>query len=492
MLNLNFIPNSFYLLSGRIIVGLGQLLMLRVLTGILDSAELGKYYLVMSMISGVALFLINPVAQYIQRHLHGWNREGVARFAFNWFMFLLVGIAIGTSIMVWGANFVSLMELDLPLTFLVLVIPVLVVFVALAGLLPGMCNILGKYKAFVILSNMDLWGKIGLVGLFAVIFPDMVATVLVAIVFWSVISVLISGRYFFGLLNEPEKDHLTLDLKEVKNDLFAFAWPLAIAAGLYWVQSEGYRFILQSTVGVDFVGKFVVAFNLGSALMIAVDTLFHQIYLPKFYSEISGENDRDHIDAWNKYAKKVTGVCIPVGLYIACAGPFLARWFLDENYWDIGIYAAFGAISQLFRILSAASYYGIIAYKTTSLLIFPYIFGTMAALIGTFFLSKYFPIRGTGTALICSYLIVSVLSCIQLKKKLAIKIPWFHMGKAILFSLPLCFLLFIGYRLELDVRPIMNLSILALSGLGMLAIQWRLAGDVWFQRGEILNNQPAD
>ncbi|MFC1578170.1 lipopolysaccharide biosynthesis protein [Thermodesulfobacteriota bacterium] len=491
MVKLNSIPNSLYLLSGRIILGLGQLLMLRVLTGILDSSEMGKYYLVMSIISGMILLLINPVSQYIQRHLHGWNREGMARIAGYRFLILLAGIAIGTSIMMWGINFFSLMEFDLPLIFLVLVIPLLVVFVALTGLLPGLCNILGKYKAFVILSNMDLWGKIGLVGLFAVLFPDLVTTVLLAVVCWSVISVLISGRYFYGLLNKPIVGQNTLDLKMVKNDLFAFVWPLAIAAGLYWGQSEGYRFILQRTVGVDVVGKFVVAFNLGAALMIAVDTLFHQLYLPKFYQEISAETDKGHIDAWNKYAKKVTGVCIPVGLYIACAGPFLARWFLHENYWDMGIYAAFGAISQLFRIISAAFYYGIVARKTTNLLILPYIFGTMVALVGTFFLSKQFPIQGTGSALIFSYVIVCILSYIQLKRKLDIQIPWSRIGEAILFCLPLCFLLLIAYKFGLDLRPMMNLFLLALTGLGMLAIQWRLAGDVWFQSGDTVDIRGA-
>ena len=461
--------------------------MLRVLTGVLDSSEMGKYYLVMSVIGGVTLLLINPVSQYIQRHLHGWNQDGVARIVFNKFLILLAVIGIGTAFIIWGLDDLSVLPLHMSPLFLILVIPMLVGLLALTGILPGLCNILGHYKAFIILSNIDLWGKIGFIGLFAIIFPNVVAMVLAAIVCWSVISAIISGRYFYRMLNNPSAGRAGAGLHMMSSDLFTFVWPLAIAAGLYWGQSEGYRFVLQRTVGIDIVGKFVVAFNLGAALMVAVDTLFHQLYLPRFYKEISVETEQSHITAWNKYAEKVMGVIIPVGIYVGCAGPFLARWFLHQSYWDMGIFAAFGAFSQLFRIISASFYYGIVAQKTTNLLVLPYIFGTVMALIGTYILSPNFPIKGTGFSLVLSYLVVCILSYVQLKKKLDVQIPWFRILEATLYSLPVGILFLAGYAFDLDIKPVMNLVLLALTGLCMLAIQYRLARDVWFQSGQLVD-----
>jgi O-antigen/teichoic acid export membrane protein len=481
MLKSSDIPSSFYLLSGRIVIGFGQLLMIRVLTSILDSVEIGKYYLLMSVVSGVSFFLINPVTVYIQRHLYGWNEKGVARIAIRKLLIFLPVTVIGTSGILYCLNNLTLINLDVSLIFLVIIIPLLIAVLALTGLLPDLCNLLGKYRAFVLLSNLDLWGKIGFICLFASIFPHLVGTVLLAMVCWGGLSALMSGSYLYRLLKKPQDDDDPFNLKRAK-DIFLFSWPLTLAAGLYWGQSEGYRFILQNTAGVDIMGKFVVAYSLGATLMIAIDTIFHQVYLPTFYKEISAETVKSHIVAWNKYAKKIVGVFIPVGVYVACAGPFLAHWLVHPSYRDIGIYAAFGAISQLFRIFSGCSYFGIAALKNTSLLILPGVLGTTIALAGTFVLSSKFPILGTGISLIFSHLIVCVGTYLQLKRKIAVQLPWLRIGKAILLSLPFSFILLIAYKLGWDVMHINNLILLALTGLGMLYIQWRLAKDVWFQR----------
>jgi O-antigen/teichoic acid export membrane protein len=485
---LRHIPASFYLLSGRLLIGLGQLLMIKVLTSILESAEMGKYYLLMSVISGVSLFSINPVIQYIQRQLHGWNQKGLARLALKKLLIFLIVVGMVTSFVVWGLKSFSLTDFGLSLKFLFIAVPLLITVIVLTGMLPGLCNILGKYRAFVLFSNIDLWGKIGSVYLFALLFPHVLRTILWSIVFWGVISALMSGLYLYCQLNKSQDDHNPFDLNMVKRELFPFAWPLGIAAGLYWAQSEGYRFILQNTAGIGIVGKFVVAFNLGAALMIAVDTLFHQLYLPIFYKEISAETDTSHLHAWNKYAEKLTGVCIPIGVYIACAGPFLARWFVNETYWNVGIFAAFGAISQLFRTMSACFYYGIVARKTTNLLILPYIFGTAAALAGTFILSPRFPLIGTGISLILSYVIVCIGSYLQLKRELSIQIPWLRIGEAILFSMPLGCLLLAAFKFGWDLIPLKNLLILLLTGLGLLFIQWKMSKDVWLQQERVLSS----
>jgi len=461
MLKLNNIPASFYLLSGRIMIGIGQLLMIRLLTSILDSGEIGKYY-------------------YIQRHLYGWNTKGLARGAINKLVIFLVVIGIVTLGILYSLKNFNLMDLNVFLKYFVIIIPLLVIIIALAGLFPILCNLLGKYKIFVILSNLDLWGKMVAVYLFTYFSSNSAETVLWAIVFWGGLFILISRRYLYRFLKKPQNNN-PFNLNTAK-DIFLFSWPLVLTSGLYWGQSEGYRFILHNTSGVNIVGKFVVAYSLGAALMIAVDAVFHQLYLPIFYKEISAETVEGHIAAWNKYAEKVTGVCIPVGVYIACAGPFLAHWLVHASYRDMGIYAAFGAISQLFRIFSASFYYGIIAQKNTSLLILPGVLGATIALAGTFILSPKFPILGTGISLILSHLIVSVGCYFQLKRKLAVQMPWPRIGEAILLSLPLGFILLVAHKLGWDVMTITNLLVLVLTGLGMLYIQWRLSKDVWFQR----------
>ena len=475
------VPISFYLLAGRIILGLGQLLMIRVLTSVLDSAEIGKYYLLMSVVSGFSLFLINPITVYIQRHLYGWNNQGVARIAIRKLLILLVLVGIGTSVILYILNNLSLIDLKVSIAVLVLIIPLLIAINSLTGLFPTLCNLLGKYQAFVLLSNLDLWGKIGFICLFAFFSPHLVGTVLGAIVFWGCLFAMMSGSYLYHCLEKP-RDEKNLFNSRMAKDIFLFSWPLTLVVGLYWGQSEGYRFILQNTAGVNIVGNFVVAYSLGAALVIAIDTLFHQLYMPTFYKEIANETPESYRTAWNKYSKKLVGVCIPVGLYIACSGPFFAHWLVNVRYWDLGLYAAFGALSELFRIFSSCFYFGIIAQKNTSVLILPGILGTITALTGTWVLSYEFPILGTGISLILSHLIVSIGLYLKLKHTIDVQIPWKRIGEAILLSLPICILMLIAHTLGWDAVPILNLIALSLTGLGMLYIQWKLSKDVWFQR----------
>jgi O-antigen/teichoic acid export membrane protein len=477
-LKLNRIPTSFYLISGRVMLGFAQLVMIRVLTSILDSTEIGEYYLLMSVVSGISLFLISPVTIYIQRHLYGWNKKGIARIVIRKMLIFLAVVGIGTSAFLYVLNNLTMLDLNVSIEVLVILIPLLITLTVITSGSPVLCNLLGRYQAFVFFSNLDLWGKIAIIWLFAYIFSHSVGSVLWAMVFWGGLSALMSGSYLYHLLKKTQDDEDPFTLKMVK-DIVMFSWPLALTAGLYWGQSEGYRFVLQNNSGVNAVGKFVVAYSLGAVFMVAVDSLFHQIYLPVFYKEISVETVESHIAAWNKYADKVMCVCVPVGIYIACAGPFLARWLVHANYWDMGAYAAFGAISQLFRIFSASFYFGIVAQKNTNVLILPGVLGTIIALLGTWFLSSAFPIVGTGVSLVLSHLIVSIGSYFQLKRKIAVQMPWMRIGEAILLSLPLAFLLLISYKFGWYAIPKFNLSVLLLTGLGMLYIQWRLSKDVW-------------
>jgi len=475
------IPAWSFLLAGRIVVGASQLVMMWVLTAFLDAREMGKYYLWMSVISAVSLLAINPITVYLQRHLHGWNEKKVARFAVRKLLLFLCVIGVGTSGILWGVNQLAVGDLDLPAACLGAAVSLLVVLSALAALFPGLCNLLGRPRAFVLFSSVDSWGRIGAICLFALILPRLAGTVLWAMAGWGAVSALLSGRYLYKRLQRPGDEHDPFSVRMIRRDLLAFVWPLAVSSGLYWGQSEGYRFILQNLAGTDAVGRFVVAYSLGAAPMIALDTLFHQCYLPIFYREIAAETAQDYAAAWNKYAEKVMSGFIPLGVCTACAGPFLARWLVHANYRDIGIYAAFGAISQLLRIFSASFYFGVVAQRNTSLLILPVVLGALVALGGTFVLARQSPIFGVGASLILSHLVVSIGSYLQLRKKIAVRIPWARMQEAVVWSVPLGLLLLFAHRLGWEAMPLSNLLTLALIGLGMLYIHWRLAEGAWLR-----------
>ena len=474
-------PKSFYYLAGRILVGIGQLVMIRVLTSVLNPVEIGKYYLLMSMVGIVSLFLITPVLMYISRHFYGWHRSGIAwSMIKKFFVFLLVVSACSALVLLVLKPFHLVGD---PLSYgsLCVFIPLLIIGGTMSGYPQELLNIIGKSRTFVLLNNLELWGKIGVICLFAMLFPPIAMTVLGALTAWSLVFSIIAGTALYSCVKDVEKKNVFTFTGF--RDIFNFAWPFSIAAGFYWCQTDGYRFVLQDASGLEAVGKFVVGFTLGATPVLALEGLFQQLYLPIFYKEISTETIESHTAAWNKYAQKVVRVFIPCALYAAFASPFLAHWLLHSTYWNVGIYAAFGAISQLFRIFSGTLTNGMIARKQTQAMLLPNLVGAVVVLAGTFFLAAKNPMIGTGIALVLSYIAVSIGLYFKLSNKMRIQFPFADILKSIMFIAPVCIVLAVSSRFGMATVPFLNIAVLLITGLSLLYIQYKLSKDVWLFAG---------
>jgi O-antigen/teichoic acid export membrane protein len=470
-------PKSVYYLGGRILVGIGQLVMIRVLTSILSPAEIGKYYLLISMVGIVSLVLISPVLMYISRHFYGWHQAGIGwAMIKKLFVFLIMVSAVSTLVLIVLKPF-HLLGDQLSYGSLCILIPLLISGIITSVYPQELLNIIGKFRAFVLLNNFELWGRITLICLFAMIYSPTAITVLGALTAWSLFFSIISGTVLYRCVQHVEKKN-AFTVTGFR-DIFNFAWPFSIASGLYWCQADGYRFVLQHVSDLEAVGKFVVGFSLGATPILAIEGLFQQMYLPIFYKEISAETIESHTAAWNKYAKKVIRVFIPFAFYGAFAGPFLAHWLLHSTYWDVGIYAAFGAISQLFRIFSGTLTNGIIARKQTAAMLAPNLIGAIMALAGTFFLAGKNPMIGTGIALVLSYLAVSIGLYFKLADKIRIQIPFTDILKSITLIAPVCIILAVSFKFGFASVPVMNILVLFITGISLIYIQYTLSKDVW-------------
>ena len=472
-------PTSFYYLASRILICIGQLLIIRVMTSVLNPIEIGRFYILMSFVSIILLFLINPISMYISRHFYGWYRDGIGWLVMKKLAVFLVVISMAvTAVMLVLRNF-HLLQNQLLYGNLYLFIPFLIVGTTISSYPQELLNIVGQSRAFFLLSNIELWGKIGAIYVFALFFPPIAMTVIGAITLWSLVFSFLSGSVLYIYIKDVRSKKFSSNFKGIR-EIFNFAWPFSIATGLYWCQSDGYRFILQHVSGVEAVGKFVVGFNLGATLMIALDIFFHQLYLPTYYKEISVETVESHTEAWNKYAQKVVGVFIPFGLYIACAGPYLSHWLLHSTYWNVGVYAAFGAISQLFRIFSGSLNNGIIAQKQTRTMILPNLIGAVVVLGGTLLFTERNPMVGTGIVLLLSYVAVSVGLYLKLSNKMRIRLPISDIFKSIKLITPVCIILLVSINFGFAAVPLFNIFILLVTGLILIYTQWILSRDIWF------------
>ena len=371
---------------------------------------------------------------------------------------------------------------NMNIVFLAIAVPFLVLVSFGSNLFPILINIIGKYKMFIIINNINIYGKIIFIVVFAYSFGKNTTIIIFSLISWGVVNLILS----IILLCNSQK----LKVVRVKFLLkfstiikvFHFSWPLSIAAGLYWLQSEGYRFVLLKVTSIDIVGKFVVAFSLGSIFMIAAETIFNQIYLPRFYKHIARETAQSHNIAWNTYFKKAIGVFIPLGLVLSAMSPFIARWLLHDNYQDIGYFLAFGSLAQLMRIISGVFYFGFLAKKNTGKLVIPGVIGSLFSLSITWMWAGTSPFIVTGLALVMSNAITIILYHNELSKVISILLPWKRIMESIALCIPICSVLILAKINGWDSVPVLNILIVLLSIFSLYLIQRRISYDIWFSK----------
>ena len=435
----------------------------------------------MSMLSIPSAFVINPVLTFISRHYYGWYLNGVGWFIFGKTILLIFSVSALLALMLTGGYFFNLQQAQLVNLYFYL--PLLIIVGTISTYSAELLNLIGKSRTFILLNGLDMWGKITFIATSILFLPSVATTVLSAITIWggvfSLLCIYLIRTYTNNVqVDEAEQPPLiqTFDIRGV----FRFAWPLAVATSFYWCQTDGYRFVLAYVTEVKLVGKFVAGFTMGGALMSALDIIFHQLYLPKYYKEISIETIEHHTAAWDKYAYTLVLVFIPFGLYISCATPFLARWLLGSDYWDVGFYASIGALSQLFRIFSGALSNGIIIGRQTGALVLPNLVGAAIALAGTLLLTPKLSFMGAGFSLMISHFFVSIGLFFKLSHKLPIQLPFRAMLRALKYVIPICLVLLSLKQFEFQVVPVLNLLTLLGTGSCLLYTQWVLSRDLWF------------
>ena len=87
--------------------------------------------------------------------------------------------------------------------------------------------------------------------------------------------------------------------------LFAFAWPVAISVGLNWVQTQGYRFLIVDSLGLEALGLFVAGYGISAGLLAAFESVLTTYFQPRLYKRVNNNNIAEQTLAWNKYAAAI-------------------------------------------------------------------------------------------------------------------------------------------------------------------------------------------
>ena len=390
-------------------------------TTLLPPEEMAKVFLVASIVAFYALLLLNPVGMFMNRRLHVWNAVGKVQHYYNYFWLYLLtvcGVAIASLWIFVETGWVSI-HTTTALTLL-LVGGSLLFTTVNQVVIPGL-NLLGYRGWFVALTLAT--GAMSLVAaiIFVIGFAPRAENWIIGLLLGQLVFAALGWKIFFTKLNV--QDVLQKPTKQHINALIDFAWPISIAVGLGWMQTQSYRFMMESSLGLHALGLFAAGYGISAGIISAFESVFTTYLQPTFYKNIANDNKLKQSEAWSDYAGAIFPSLILVGSVILATAPELTRAMLGSEYWSSFQFIGWGVGAELARVASGV--YGMVAHARmkTRLLITPSLVGASLSITLIWLLMSKQGSNGVGAALMLSSVTTFILTYVFTRKELTVKLP---------------------------------------------------------------------
>lgn len=404
------------------------------------------------------LFLINPIGQYINLHTHTWwDDETLVPRLKSYRGYIAAASAIGAIIALCMTHTSS------PLTA---ALTTAVVFTMVAAgtwnaTLVPMLNMLGFRTSSVAWSvASSLTGLITSIS-FVMLWPTAISW-FAGQALGMLIGALGARHYLMSRTRviSYRQSRLPLLTKQVA---LAYCLPLALAAGLMWIQLSGYRFAIEHYWGLAQLGFFAVGLQLAGQIWALAESLAIQFLYPFFFRRVSEHSNNSQVEL---AVSDLLNTLIPAYLLLAgltiLTAPYLLKLLVAPEYNDAWQFMAVGAVVELCRalgnILSNAAH---VKRKTTSLAA-PYAIGATVILICILSAGKYqLDISWAGVALLAGAITMLFAMFINMYRQVKFKL-----------DLPRClssFLIMLGMSAFVAYTPPASTWFIALSYISIMA-----------------------
>ncbi|EON11783.1 polysaccharide biosynthesis protein [Pandoraea sp. SD6-2] len=368
-----------FVLVGRLLQFAVMFLTVKVMTTILPPHELGKTALITSSVAFFAMLLINPVGMFINRRLHAWQDNKTMRGYFHAYCLYLSGVAIVAAAIIWALFHTRLVPPGTGTWWPALLVAGSILFATVNQTLVPSLNMIGRARAFVVLTLATLISGLAfsvvLVHLWSASAESWLTGVIIGQILFSVLGYVV---FFSPATMQPFRGLRGVLTRERCVALFRFCWPVALAAGLNWLQMQGYRFVLAKELGLADLGLFVAGYGIAAALLAATETILTTWFQPAFYRQANDPDQHVRATAWVRYADKLLPLSI-LGVSALLAGaPYLTALMLGPQYQGAARFVAFGAIAEWIRILIGLFGLGAHLRMQTRSLVVPNLVGATA------------------------------------------------------------------------------------------------------------------
>jgi O-antigen/teichoic acid export membrane protein len=395
----------------------------KISTTLLPPAEMAKVFLVASIVAFYAMLLLNPVGMFMNRRLHAWNEMGKVQHYYNYFWLYLLAVCGVAETTLWifvGIGWVSIHSTTV--WTLLLVGGSLLFTTTNQVVIPGL-NLLGFRGWFVALSLATAISGLVVAIVFVVAFSPRAEYWMIGLLVGQLLFAAVGWKVFFYKLKSNRHETLQKPTKRHISALVKFAWPISIAVGLGWAQSQGYRFMMESNLGLHALGLFAAGYGISAGLISAFESVFTTYLQPIFYKNISNDNVLEQSKAWSEYAGTIFPSLMLAGFVILACAPELTHAMLGAEYWPSSQYIVWGVVAELARV--ASGIYGMIAHARmkTRLLLLPSLAGATSSITLIWWLMPMYASNGVGAALMVSSVSVFVLTYAATRKEYETTFP---------------------------------------------------------------------
>ncbi|QWD21877.1 hypothetical protein G6688_01655 [Polynucleobacter paneuropaeus] len=360
---------------------------------------MGKLSIVVSTISFFALFLLNPIGMYMNRHLHEWcNVGGIHKYLLNFFLYLIGVSFFAAAVLVVTSGW---HEVNISLHWLLFLIVGNLVFATINQVSISNLNLLGYRGWFTTLNVATVVLNLLCAFFLSKLFPNRAEYWLSGLLLGQTLVGFIGLYLFFKKIKYVKQSARENSFSSSKA-ILKYSWPISVAVILGWIQSQSYRYQMESALGLYDLGLFVAGYGLSSGLIAGFDSIITAYFQPIFYEKLARKENEGENLAWIEYASFAIPSLLLTGFFIAAAAPELVRLILGPVYQGSVIFVIYGAFGEIAR--TAISVFGMAAHArmNTRWLLYPNAVGAIATPILVLFFIPIFSMNGVGMALVLS------------------------------------------------------------------------------------------
>ena len=395
------------------------LITLRVATTLLPPAEMGKVALVTATVAFFSLLLMNPVGMFINRRMHAWDDKGQARDYLGFFWLYLIAVAIFAILVLLLLTGMGWWHPKIAAVDLMMLVAASIVFGTLNQTTIPSLNLIGERGWFALLTVASSVFSL-VFGFTLVKFVESTAEVWIFGLMLGQFAVGLLGLHLFyrrlKVVDNKGKSKLRLNKQKIAGFL-AFAWPVALAVSLGWIQSQSYRFIAEHQMGLANLGLFVTGFGIAAGVSAGFESVISTYFQPIFYRKVNSNDGAERDAAWPQYAASVLPSMALTAALIVALAPELTQLLLGPAYRDTYQYVRWGAFAELARMSTGVFALFAHAKMMTRILIYPNLLGAILSLILVWTFIDIFAVDGIGMALALSSL-ASLVSTVVITSRL--------------------------------------------------------------------------